>query len=140
MRESPYRGTESPLANTDLALLGDVVQRLSFIGNLLITPEGVRQIILPSSKREIGQGPRSDSVHHRRTGGQRTGRGALVIWNTHALVCLASTTENIYIMLPTEFENGTLTLTFRGIPQAISSFVKLSKVFYPLRIFGSGHQ
>ena len=132
MREVSVSWDREALANTDLALLGDVVQRLSFIGNLLITPEGVRQIILPvfkegKSAKDLEAIP---YITVEQEVNEREG-GALVIWNTHALVCLASTTENIYIMLPTEFENGTLTLTFRGIPQAISSFVKLSKVFLP---------
>ena len=132
MREVSASWDREALANTDLSLLDGVVHRLSFLGNLLITPEGVRQIILPEyregkSRADLEAIPyiTVEQVLNEREG------GALVVWNTHALVCLASTTENIYIMLPTEYENGTLTLTFRGIPKAISSFVKLSKVVLP---------
>ena len=44
-------------------------------------------------------------------------------------MCLASTTENIHVIPPAEYHDGSLTLTLRGIPKAVSSFVKLSKVF-----------
>ena len=50
MREVSVSWDREVLQSTDLALLDDVVERLSFIGNLLITPEGVRQIILPVYK------------------------------------------------------------------------------------------
>ena len=35
---------------------------------------------------------------------------AVVVWNTHALVCLASTTENIHVIPPAEYHDGSLTL------------------------------
>jgi len=132
MREVSVSWDREALGHTDLALLDDVVERLSFVGNLLITPEGVRQIILPVFKqgKSIEDLEAIPYITVEQVVNEREG-GAFVIWNTHALVCLASTTENIYIILPSEFENGTLTLTFRGIPQAISSFVKLSKVILP---------
>lgn len=132
MREVSVSWDRDALVNTDLALLDEVVERLSFIGNLLITPDGVRQIILPVYKegKALEDLEALPYITVEQVVNEREG-GALVIWNTHALVCLASTTENIYIMLPTEYENGTLILTFRGIPQAIASFVKLSKVFLP---------
>ena len=132
MREVSVSWDREVLQSTDLALLDDVVERLSFIGNLLITPEGVRQIILPVYK----DGKSADDlealpyIRIEQRVNEREG-DALVVWNTHALVCLASTTENIHVMLPTEYENGELTLTVRGIPQAISSFVKLSKTIFP---------
>ena len=132
MREVSVSWDREVLQSTDLALLDDVVERLSFIGNLLITPEGVRQIILPVYK----DGKSADDlealpyIRIEQRVNEREG-DALVVWNTHALVCLASTTENIHVMLPTEYENGELTLTVRGIPQAISSFVKLSKMILP---------
>ena len=108
-----------------MALLDDVVERLSFIGNLLITPEGVRQIILPVYK----DGKSADDlealpyiqIEQRVT--EREG-DALVVWNTHALVCLASTTENIHVMLPTEYENGNH--IDRSRYSSLSSFVKLA--------------
>ena len=137
MREVSVSWDREVLESTDLALLDEVVERLSFIGNLLITPEGVRQIILPVYKG----GKSADDLEAlpyikiEQRVNEREG-DALVVWNTHALVCLASTTENIYVMLPTEYENGELTLTVRGIPQAISSFVKLSKMILPLQAFG----
>ena len=130
MREVTVSWDREALADTDLGLLDDVVQRLSFIGNLLITPEGIRQIILPVYRegKSLEDLETIPYLTVEQEVNEREG-GALVVWNSHALVCLASTTENIYIML--EYEDGTLTLTFRGLAKAISSFVKLSKVVLP---------
>jgi hypothetical protein len=130
MREVTVSWDRDALGNTDLGLLDDVVERLSFIGNLLITPEGIRQIILPFYRegKSVEDLEAIPYLTVEQEVNEREG-GALIAWNNHALVCLASTTENIYIML--EYEDGTLTLTFRGLAKAIASFVKLCKVVLP---------
>ena len=130
MREVSVTWTRDSLAETDLSLLDDVLEQLTFVANLLITPEGVRQIIIPvyregKSVDDLAALPYID-VEQRLS--ERESE-AIVVWNTHALVCLASTTEHIHVIPPAEYIDGGLTLTLRGIPKAISNFVKLSKVF-----------
>ena len=132
MREVALTWNKESITKTDLAVLDEVVEQLTFVANLLITPEGVRQIILPT----YHEGKSAEDLENIPyiTVEQRLNEReseALIIWNTHSLVCLASTTENIHVMPPIEFDNGTLTISLRGIPQAISSFVKLSKMFLP---------
>ena len=130
MREVSVTWTRDSLAETDLSMLDAILERLTFVANLLITPEGVRQIIIPVYKEgksvdDLGALPYIE-VEQRLN--ERESE-AVVVWNTHALVCLASTTENIHVIPPAEYHDGSLTLTLRGIPKAVSSFVKLSKVF-----------
>ena len=48
MREVSVAWTRESLSKTDLSELDDVVHQLTFLANLLITPEGVRQIVLPT--------------------------------------------------------------------------------------------
>ena len=132
MREVALTWNKESITKTDLAVLDEVVEQLTFVANLLITPEGVRQIILPT----YHEGKSAEDLENIPyiTVEQRLNEReseALIIWNTHSLVCLASTTENIHVLPPIEFDNGTLTISLRGIPQAISSFVKLSKMFLP---------
>ena len=50
MREVTLTWEEASLAKTDLVELIDVVDGLTFVANLHITPEGVRQVVLPSYK------------------------------------------------------------------------------------------
>ena len=132
MREVSLTWDEASLAQTDLAQLIVVVENLTFVANLLITPEGVRQVIIPTYK----EGKTADDLNDisyldvEQRFSDREGEG-LVVWNTHALVCLASSTGNIHVMPPTILERGNLTLTVRGLPDAISTFVKMSKVFFP---------
>ena len=132
MREVSLTWEAASLAETDLSELNDVVDNLTFVANLLITPDGVRQVILPSFK----EGKTADDLNSisyievEQRFSDREGEG-LVVWNTHALVCLASSTGNIHVMPPTVLEEGNLTLTVRGLPDAISTFVKMSKAFFP---------
>ncbi len=132
MREVSLTWEEASLADTDLAELTQVVDKLTFVANLLITPEGVRQVMLPSFK-EGKTADDLDKISYLDVEQQFSDRegGGLVVWNTHALVCLASSTDNIHVMPPTTIEQGNLTLTVRGLPDAIGTFVKMSKVFFP---------
>lgn len=132
MREVALTWNKESITKTDLAALDEIVEQLTFVANLLITPEGVRQIILPTyhEGKSVEDLEKIPYITVEQRLNERESE-ALIIWNTHSLVCLASTTENIHVMPPIEFDNGTLTISLRGIPQAISSFVKLSKVFLP---------
>jgi len=47
------------------------------------------------------------------------------------LVRLATTTENIHILVPCLYEDGGFTLTIRGLPDAVARFVRLSKTLIP---------
>ena len=55
MREVTLHWERSALASTSMAQLDEVVERLSIMGNLLITPEGIRQILSPVYRE--GKGP-----------------------------------------------------------------------------------
>ena len=132
MREVTLTWEEASLAKTDLVELTDVVDGLTFVANLHITPEGVRQVVLPSYKEgktvdDLDQIPYVEVEQHL---DDRNGEG-LVVWNTHPLVCLAAKSTSIHVMSPTILENGKLYLTVRGLPDAIAAFVKMSKAFFP---------
>ena len=47
MREVTLSWGRDALSHTSLAQLDEVVERLAIMGNLLITSEGVRQIVVP---------------------------------------------------------------------------------------------
>ena len=132
MREVALTWEEATLEQTDLAELLSVVENFNIVANLLITNEGVRQVILPTY-REGKSAEDLDNISYLTVEQSFSDReeGALVVWNTHALVCLASSTDNIHVMPPATLEDGKLTLTVRGLPSAISTFVKMSKVFFP---------
>jgi len=132
MREVTLTWDEASLAKTDLVELTEVVEGLTFVANLHITPEGVRQVVLPSYK----EGKTADDldqisyVEVEQRLNDRDGEG-LVVWNTHPLVCLAAKSASIHVMSPTILEKGKLYLTVRGLPNAIAAFVKMSKAFFP---------
>ena len=120
------------LAGTPMAALDDIVQRLSITGNLLINSEGVRQLLAPVYREgkgvdDLGALPflEVEQVLN------KNGGDALVAFNTHPLVRLATTTENIHILVPCLYEDGGFTLTIRGIPDAVARFVRLSKTLIP---------
>jgi len=120
------------LAGTPMAALDDIVQRLSITGNLLINSEGVRQLLVPVYREgkgvdDLGALPflEVEQVLN------KNGGDALVAFNTHPLVRLATTTENIHILVPCLYEDGGFTLTIRGIPDAVARFVRLSKTLIP---------
>lgn len=132
MREVTLHWERSALASTSMAQLDEVVERLSIMGNLLITPEGIRQILSPVYRE--GKGPDDldalDFLTVEQQFIEREGN-AIVAFNSHPLVRLATNTENIYILLPCEFENGNFTLTVRGLPKAVAGFVKLTEALVP---------
>jgi len=120
------------LAGTPMAALDDIVQRLSITGNLLINSEGVRQLLVPVYREgkgvdDLGALPflEVEQVLN------KNGGDALVAFNTHPLVRLATTTENIHILVPCLYEDGGFTLTIRGLPDAVARFVRLSKTLIP---------
>jgi len=120
------------LAGTPMADLDDIVQRLSITGNLLINSEGVRQLLAPVYREgkgvdDLGALPflEVEQVLN------KNGGDALVAFNTHPLVRLATTTENIHILVPCLYEDGGFTLTIRGLPDAVARFVRLSKTLIP---------
>ena len=132
MREVTMAWNRADLAGTPMAALDDIVQRLSITGNLLINSEGVRQLLAPVYREgkgvdDLGALPflKVEQVLN------KNGGDALVAFNTHPLVRLATTTENIHILVPCLFEDGGFTLTIRGLPDAVARFVRLSKTLIP---------
>ena len=132
MREVTMAWNRADLAGTPMAALDDIVQRLSITGNLLINSEGVRQLLAPVYKEgkgvdDLGALPflEVEQVLN------KNGGDALVAFNTHPLVRLATTTENIHILVPCLYEDGGFTLTIRGLPDAVARFVRLSKTLIP---------
>ncbi len=132
MREVTLRWERDALAGTSLAELDEVVERLSIMGNLLITPEGIRQILSPVYRE--GKGPNDlDALDFLTVEQQLIERegNAIVAFNSHPLVRLATNTENIHILVPCDFENGDFTITVRGLPKAVAGFVRLSEAIVP---------
>lgn len=132
MREVTMAWNRADLAGTPMADLDDIVQRLSITGNLLINSEGVRQLLAPVYREgkgvdDLGALPflEVEQVLN------KNGGDALVAFNTHPLVRLATTTENIHILVPCLYEDGGFTLTIRGLPDAVARFVRLSKTLIP---------
>jgi len=132
MREVTMAWNRADLAGTPMAALDDIVQRLSITGNLLINSEGVRQLLAPVYREgkgvdDLGALPflEVEQVLN------KNGGDALVAFNTHPLVRLATTTENIHILVPCLYEDGGFTLTIRGLPDAVARFVRLSKTLIP---------
>ena len=123
------RWSKTTLATTEFRELGEIVSNLKVMGHLAVEPSGVRQIVLPTYQEgksvEDLDGLNFISVEQKLN--EREG-DAVVIWNRHPLVCLASNTENIHILPPYEFDGGAISVNIRGLPEAISTFVKLCKV------------
>lgn len=132
MREVTLSWDREALAHTSMAQLDEVVDRLSIMGNLLITPEGVRQIVVPSYRagKSVEDLTTVDFIDVEKVVNERDS-DALVVWNTHPLVCLASSSENVHILVPCDFVEGGIDITIRGLPKAVASFVRLSKAVIP---------
>lgn len=132
MREVTLSWGRDALSHTSLAQLDEVVERLAIMGNLLITSEGVRQIVVPVYREGKGVEDltKIDFIDVEELVNERDG-DALVVWNTHPLVCLASSTENVHVLVPSEFVNGGIDITIRGLPKAVADFVRLSQAFIP---------
>ena len=86
MREVALTWEEAALEQTDLAELLSVVKNFNIAANLLITNEGVRQVILPTY-REGKSAEDLDNISYLTVEQSFSDReeGALVVWNTHAL-------------------------------------------------------
>ena len=132
MREVMMAWSRSDLAGTPMAAMDDIVQRLSITGNLLINERGVRQLLAPVYREgkgvdDLGSLPflEVEQVLN------QNGMNALVAFNTHPLVRLATTTENIHILVPCLYEDGGFSLTIRGLPDAVARFVRMSKTLIP---------
>ena len=132
MREVTLKWDKESLASTSMAKLDTIVSKLSILGNLLITPQGVRQILLPEYREGFGHHDLNTidffaiEEHELNPNGK-----AIVVFNTHPLVLLAASTSNIHIMVPCEYEDGNFTITLRGIPQAVATFVRMSEAIIP---------
>jgi hypothetical protein len=132
MREVTMAWSKTALAGTPMAALDEVVERLSIMGNLLISEKGVRQLLSPvyragKGPAELGSLPFLEVEEVL----SQNGSNAVVVFNTHPLVLLATNTENIHVLVPCHYEDGNFTLTIRGLPKAVAQFVRLSKGLFP---------
>ena len=132
MRVVTLTWSREALGTTSFSQLDETVQKLSIMGHLNITKDGVRQIAMPIY-RDGKSSEDMEAIEFITVEQHLNEResDALVIWNEHPLVLLASGTENIHILPPYEYENGSITVTVRGLPDAISTFVNLCKAFLP---------
>ncbi len=132
MREVTLRWERASLAATSMGALDNIVQRITIMGNILINEEGIRQIMLPEFREGMGPNDLNDidflDVEEELSEGNS---GALVVFNSHPLVRLATNTENIHILVPCDYENGNFTITVRGLPTAVAGFVRLSEAIIP---------
>lgn len=132
MREVMMAWSRSDLAGTPMAAMDDIVQRLSITGNLLINEKGVRQLLAPVYREGKGVDDlRALPFLEVEQVLNQNGVNALVVFNTHPLVRLATTIENIHILVPCLYEDGGFSLTIRGLPDAVARFVRMSKTFIP---------
>jgi predicted DNA binding protein len=129
MREVSLSWSKTTLATTEFRELGEIVSNLKVMGHLAVEPSGVRQIVLPTyhEEKSVADLDGLDFISVEQKLNERES-DAVVIWNRHPLVCLASNTENIHILPPYEFDDGAITVNIRGLPEAISTFVKLCKM------------
>jgi hypothetical protein len=132
MREVTLRWERASLAATSMGALDNIVQRITIMGNILINEEGIRQIMLPEFREGMGPNDLNGidflDVEEELSEGNS---GALVVFNSHPLVRLATNTENIHILVPCDYENGNFTITVRGLPTAVAGFVRLSEAIIP---------
>lgn len=129
MREVSLSWSKTTLATTEFRELDEIVSNLKVMGHLAVEPSGVRQIVLPTYQegKSVADLDGLDFISVEQKLNERDS-DAVVIWNRHPLVCLASNTENIHILPPYEFDDGAISVTIRGLPESISRFVKLCKV------------
>ncbi len=129
MREVSLSWSEATLASTEFADLSRIVSNFKVMGHLAVEPTGVRQIVLPTYRegKTVDDFDDLDFISVEQKLNERES-DALVIWNRHPLVCLASNSENIHILPPYEFDQGAISVNIRGLPDAISTFVKLCKM------------
>jgi len=129
MREVSLSWSKTTLAATEFSKLSEIVSNLKVMGHLAVEATGVRQIVMPTYNKgkTVEDLDAIDFISVEQKLNERESE-ALVIWNRHPLVCLASNTENIHILPPYEFDDGAISVNIRGLPDAISTFVKLCKV------------
>lgn len=132
MREVTLRWEREALASTSMAALDEIVSRLTILGNLHISPEGVRQLIAPVYRegKTVDDLTAIDFIEVKEVLSERE-QNAVVIFNTHPLVRMATSTQDIHILVPCAYENGEFTITVRGLPKAVAQFVRLTEAFIP---------
>lgn len=115
-----------------MAALDEIVSRLSILGNLHISPDGVRQLITPVYRegKTVDDLTAIEFIEVKDVLSERE-QNAVVIFNTHPLVRMATNTEDIHILVPCAYENGAFTITVRGLPKAVAQFVRLTEAFIP---------
>ena len=115
MREVSLSWSKTTLAATEFSKLSEIVSNLKVMGHLAVEATGVRQIVMPTYNKgkTVEDLDAIDFISVEQKLNERESE-ALVIWNRHPLVCLASNTENIHILPPYEFDDGAISVNIRG--------------------------
>lgn len=118
MREVTLRWEREALASTSMAALDEIVSRLSILGNLHISPDGVRQLIAPVYRegKNVDDLTAVDFIEVKEVLSERE-QNALVIFNTHPLVRMATNTQDIHILVPVPTKTGNLPSRFGDCPK-----------------------
>jgi predicted DNA binding protein len=132
MREVTLRWEREALSSTTMAELDAVVSRLSILGNLHISTKGVRQLVEPVFREGKGVDDLAaiDFLEVKEVLQERE-TNAIVVFNSHPLVRMATNTDDIHVLIPCAYEEGEFTITVRGLPKAVAQFVRLSEAFIP---------
>jgi len=130
VREVSLTWDSACLSTTNFVELSEIVESIQVIAHLEISPLGVKQLV--SIKFKPGKSTSDlDSITFLSLVDTdlQPSNNLVAIWNNHPLVALSSSAQDIHIIPPYRFENGAIFLKVRGLPKAISEFVKLSELW-----------
>ena len=133
MREAHISWNAQSIATSEYASIAKIASKLEVVAHLDVSEKGVRQLIIPTFKD--GMGPKDlnkipfltfeDSYL------ESGGTNHLVIWNSHPLSVAAIDFQDIHIIPPYSFGGDGMEITVRGVPQGISNFLKVCRLFLP---------
>jgi len=133
MREAHISWNAQSIATSEYASIAKIATKLEVVAHLDVSDKGVRQLIIPTFKE--GKGP--DDLNEipfltfEDSYLEKSGAGHLVIWNSHPLSVAAIDFQDIHIIPPYSFGGDGMEITVRGVPQGISNFLKICKLFLP---------
>ena len=130
MREVQLVWDAHPEQTTVFGGLTSVLESMEVLSHLEITESGVRQIISPvflpgKSIKDL------EALSYIIVEEVFDANGTMVIWNSHPLVSMASTVDNIHILPPYGLANNEVRLTIRGLAQTVAAFVRLCRLSLP---------
>lgn len=130
MREVQLVWDAHPEQPTVFGGLTSVLESMEVLSHLEIAENGVRQIIAPEflpgkSIQDL------EALSYLEVEENFEANGTMVVWNSHPLVSMASTVDNIHILPPYGLANNEVRLTIRGLPHTVAAFVKLCRMSLP---------